>query len=209
VNLARLVKETNPMMRLSTLLLVALAVTGVEDPPQPPQPTRAQIDAMLAKTRPGPEHAELAPLVGRWSQEISWRMGPKPIKATGTATNRLILGGRFLASERIADNPAGAAIGVPSVEALSLYGFDRRLGRYTILELDSMGTYWVSAAGSMGPDRTIVMSGETLDGPQAEPRRFDMLLKLVDADTYVTRIVFKSAGQPERTLVETVSRRLP
>ena len=61
----------------------------------------------------------------------------------------------------------------------------------------------------MEADRTIVMSGETLDGPAAEPRRFDMVLKLVDADTYVTRVVFKPAGQPERTLVETVSRRLP
>jgi len=179
---------------------------------QPPQPTPEQIQAMLAEMQPGPEHRVLGALEGRWALEITYNMGgpkAKPMMAKGSATNRMILGGRFLKSEGVSDNPAGAALGGATVEMLGIYGFDRRTKEYTTLGLDTMGTYWVSAAGVMKPDKTIVMSGETADdhAGSKEIRKYDMVLKVVDADTYITQVIFKFTSMPDLKIVEIVHRR--
>ena len=190
------------------LLLIALASTTLSAAAQQPSPQQQQ--AMLAKMRPGPEHKRLEQLVGRWSQEVTYTAGTQKMVVKGTATNRLILGGRFLISERTAAHPAPAATGEATLENVNIYGFDRRTNEYTIIELDSMGTYWVSAAGPARQDGTLVMSGETLDdhGGKPETRRYDMELKIVDANTYTTAIVFKFAGKPNVKIAEAVYRRL-
>lgn len=179
---------------------------------QPPQPTPEQIQAMLAELGPAPEHRVLANLEGRWTLDITYNMGgpqAKPMSARGTATNRMILGGRFLMSEGVSDNPM-PAFGDPKVEMVGIYGFDRRTKEYTTIGLDTMGTYWVTAAGVMKPDKTIVMAGETLDdhAGSKETRKYDMVLKVVDADTYLTQVIFKFANMPDLKIVEIVHRRV-
>jgi hypothetical protein len=178
---------------------------------QPPKPTPEQIQAMLAEMGPAPEHRVLASLEGKWTLDITYNMGgPKPMKARGTATSRMILGGRFLMSEGVSDNPAGADVGGAKVEMVTIYGFDRRTKEYTTIGLDTMGTYWVTAAGLMKSDKTIVMAGETLDdhAGSKEVRKYDMVLKVVDADTYLTQIIFKFANMPDLKIVEIVHRRV-
>ena len=141
----------------------------------------------------------------------NWRSnaGGKPMKGHGTVTNRVILGGRYLVSERAATVSAGS-MGDMTIEAMSIYGFDRRTNEYTVIELDTTGTYWVSAAGGPREDKTILMSGESLDdhGGTRETRKYDMSLRVVDADTYITRIIFKFPNRPPVTLVETVHKRI-
>ena len=165
--------------------------------------------AAMEKVQPGPEHAELAALDGRWTQEITYNAGGKPLKGQGSVTNRMILGGRYLVSERTSKTDAGA-MGNITVDAMSIYGFDRRTNQFTIIELDTLGTYWVSAAGTPRSDKTILMSGETLDdhGGKAETRQYDMVLRVIDPDTYVTQIIFKFPNRPPLTLVETMHRRV-
>lgn len=180
---------------------------------QPPKPTPEQIQAMVAEMGPGPEHRVLASLEGKWTLDITYNMGgpkAKPMTARGTATNRMILGGRFLMSEGVSDNPAGAGFGGAKVEMVGIYGFDRRTKEYTTIGLDTMGTYWVTAAGIMKPDKTIVMAGETLDdhAGSKEIRKYDMVLKVVDADTYLTQVIFKFANMPDLKIVEIVHRRV-
>ena len=91
------------------------------------------------------------------------------MKGRGTTTNRMILGGRFLVSEHTSTIAAGA-MGDIKMDAMSIYGFDRRTNEYTIVELDSMGTYWVTAAGAPREDKSIVMSGETARRPWRRAR---------------------------------------
>jgi hypothetical protein len=179
---------------------------------QPPKPTPEQIQAMLAELGPAPEHRVLAGLAGRWTLELTYNMGgpqAKPMTGRGTATNRMILGGRFLMSEALADNPM-PGFGDPKVEMVGIYGFDRRTKEYTTIGLDTMGTYWVTAAGLMKPDKTIVMVGETLDdhAGSREMRQYDMVLKVIDADTYLTQVIFKFANMPDLKIVEIVHRRV-
>ena len=172
-------------------------------------PTADQMRAMLEKTQPTTQHHELASLVGQWTQEITYRMGAsQTITTKGTAVNRMILGGRFLVSESSSTAPPGTPPGT-AMETMRIYGFDRRINQFTISELDSMGTYWVSAAGAR-KDSVIVMSGESLDdhGGTPDMRKFAMVLRLVDPDTYVTEVIFKFPGRPDLKLVEALHRRV-
>ena len=56
---------------------------------------------------------------------------------------------------------------------------------------------------------TIVMTGETLEheGGTASTRKYDMTLKIIDANTYVTEVIFKFPGQPDQTIVSMTHRR--
>jgi hypothetical protein len=199
------------MTRLFAAIAVVWAGTfAAAQQPTPEQQKKMQ-QAMLEQMKPGPEHRALAGLEGQWTIDVQYRMGNGPmVKADGTATNRLILGGRFLESRAISTNPAGPGFGDPNVESLTIYGFDRRTGEYTVLGLDTMGTYWVSAAGAGTPAQPIVMSGETLDDHAGtkEMRKYDMVLQIVDPDTYVTAIVFKFANRPDLKIVEITHRRV-
>jgi hypothetical protein len=202
----------SPLAYLWLPLGLMLASAQTPAAQQPPQPTPAQLEAMLAELRPAAEHKILAGLEGRWAMEITYNMGgpqAKPMTARGTATNRMILGGRFLQSEGVSDNPM-PTFGDAKVEMMTIYGFDRRTKEFTTVGLDTMGTYWVTAAGTMRPDRTIVMAGETLDDHAGAPqmRKYDMVLRIVDATSYVSQVIFKFPNQPDLKIVEIVHRRI-
>ena len=191
------------------IVLVTAAAAPTAAPRQHQQPTAEQKKAMVERGQPGAPHRELAALEGRWTQEVTYSMGATAMKGRGTTTNRMILGGRFLVSEHTSTIAAGA-MGDIKMDAMSIYGFDRRTNEYTIVELDTMGTYWVTAAGAPREDKSIVMSGETLDdhGGAREMRKYDMVLRVIDAGTYVTEIIFKFAGRPPTKLVEALHRRI-
>lgn len=197
------------MIRFHTTVVAAALTLVASTTFAQGQPTQAQVDKMLEPLRPTVEHQELATLAGRWSQEVTYAMGGPVMKATGTVTNRMVLGGRFLVSEGTSNNPS--QFGDPTVEFMSVYGFDRRTKDYTIVGFDTMGTYYVTAAGKKTPAGLMHMSGETLEyeAGTGNTRKYDMTLKIVDANTYVTEIIFKFPGKPDQTIVSITYRRLP
>jgi hypothetical protein len=159
----------------------------------------------MALATPGPEHARLAGLAGTWEQEITFAIGPgESTSVRGVAENRLILGGRFLYSESKTLEPVMGQI----IESVGIYGFDRRGETWTVLGLDSFGTYYVEAEGAAAKDaQQIVMPGVEVDPRTKKEEKYDMFLRFVDADTYVTAIVFKFAGGAEAKAVEIIHRR--
>ena len=193
----------------SVMTFVVLLCSAVPSAAQN-KPSPEAIQKMLEPMKPVAEHQELAALAGRWTQEVTYSMGGPPMKSSGTVTNRMILGGRFLVSEGSSANPAGPGVGDPTVDFMSIYGFDRRTKEFTIIHLDTMGTYYVTAAGNKAEPRTVVMRGESLDdhGGAKEMRKYDMVLKFVDADTYLTEIIFHFPGRTPQTVVSVTHRRL-
>ncbi|MBK9242829.1 MAG: DUF1579 family protein [Acidobacteria bacterium] len=188
------------------LALCGFAASAAAQTPPTPDEMRKMLEAM----KPIAEHQELAALAGTWTQEITYDMGGGPMKVAGTATNRMILGGRFLVSEGTSPNPAGPGFGDASVGSMVIYGFDRRTQEFTIIGLDTMGTYFVTAAGKKTDPRTVVMAGETeeeLAGVKRQ-QKYDMVLRFIDADTYVSDIIFKFPGMPDQTIVSITHRRL-
>ena len=196
--------------RTSLITIVVCLISSVVPAAAQTQPSPEAIQKMLEPMQPVAEHQELAALAGRWTQEVTYSIGGPPMTATGTVTNKMILGGRFLVSEASSANPAGAGFGDPTVEFMTIYGFDRRTKEFTIIGLDTMGTYYVTAAGNKAEPRTIVMRGETLDdhGGAPEMRKYDMVLKFVDANTYITEIIFHFPGRAPQTVVSVTHRRV-
>ena len=138
--------------------------------------------------QPGPEHAELAKLAGEWTMTITMQMAPGMPAQTQTvdASSRMILDDRFLEV-----TSTGELMGMP-VETLTFLGFDRRLKQYTLLGMDTLGTYWVTAAGAMEENGMLRLQGEddSPDGKQIYTFEFEF----INDDTFEQRTLFKQIG---------------
>ena len=203
-----MIRRPRPRAAPLAVLFAALAAPAAHAQQTPSPEERARMAALIrAATAPGEAHARLAALEGRWHQRVRFRPTPgaEPVEMDGAATNTMILGGRFLKTE------SSWGQGVQAVESLLLTGHDGRSGLYTQVAFDTWGTYWVSAAGPLGADGVIVMSGE--DRGAGHVQRYDFILRLVDADTYVSEIVFKdeahTKGTGPFTMFEITHTRIP
>lgn len=180
-------------LAFAAALLVAVPAAAQE---QMKPPTPEEMQAMMALMGPGPEHKDFEPLAGTWDVDITFNMGGPPMTITARAENRLILGGRFLTSESKGHAPA---MGL-DIESLTIYGFDRRTKEYTVVGYDTMGTYYVTAAGKKAPGANdVVMQGSVEEhAPMRGRIDYDMVLRWVDADTYVSEIIFKFPTGPTK-----------
>ncbi len=159
--------------------------------------------------QPGPAHQNLAKLEGKWAQVVKlWpEPGAEAMVFEGTATNVMILGGRFLKSEAV----SGA--GEMRTESLSILGYDNRYGEYTIVGFDTWGTYFVTAQGPMLEDgRTVVMSGSDTDPVMGFDQEYDMVMKFEGVDKFTTEIIFRNpeltGGEDSFKMVEIVNTRI-
>lgn len=172
------------------VMLAALTILAPRARAQEPDEARRQEMArrVLEAAQPGPEHARLASLAGEWDLRFSYWTSPTgdPIVGTGTAMNRVILGGRFLHSESVTQ------LGDRRSEGLTILGFDRRANRYTTLGLDTWGTYYVEAEGPWDDgSRAMVMYGEETDPISNRTERYTMITRITGPDEYVQEIVFR------------------
>jgi len=176
------------------------------------QPTPEQMQEWMRRhmelAQPGPEHARLAGMEGTWDVELTmWPApGAQPMTTGATMEAEMILGGRFLVQTMdIADTDPGG-------EQMSIIGFDRRSGEYTMLGFDTSGTYWVSAQGpaDASGDRAV-LAGEDYDAVVDGTQLYDFVLSWPDEDTFVVQIIFKdeihTRGGPPFKMVEATSRR--
>ena len=174
---------------LAPLLVAALAYsappTVAQDAPSKELQEHLR-QAMAEAAQPGPEHQRLAGLVGDWVQEITFWPSPgaEPVVVEAAASARMILGGRFLEVHANSEGPF-------ATESVTILGFDRRAQEYTVVGLDTWGTYWISAqGGSDGRDDRVVMHGEDEDRLLGHTQVYDITLEWLDPDTYATEVIF-------------------
>jgi hypothetical protein len=154
------------------------------------------VAALQELASPGPEHAQLAARAGAWKLTIRMFAGPQPIELTGTATNEMLVGGRFLQSTY------KAAGGGFETEGVFTTGFDRRHGEHTMILMDNFGTYFVTARGKAPAEgEELKLLGKD-DDPQMTAlgltKEFAFAPREVDDDHYVVEIRFIDTRTPER-----------
>jgi hypothetical protein len=155
------------MRRLSVFLLLVAVGGGLHA-----QTEEEKVMAMYVEmARPVAEHKKLDALAGDWKVTTKFWFGAgDPQVYTGTARNRMILGGRFLQSD------VKQRHGDTSMESLTLYGFDRRTSEYTLVGYDTLGTYYVTAAGKPDAGRGgVVMNGTYLQPPALTEQKYTFL----------------------------------
>lgn len=160
-------------------------------------PDSAQMARMMELARPGPEHARLAALAGDW--EATFQM--PGMSFTATVENRMIMGGRYLAS-----TVTGSAAAMP-FEALTILGFDRGPGVYTAVGFDTFGTYYVTGAGPWNEaENRAVLAGSYNDPVTGHAHDYEFVWTIAAPDRYTWDVVFLDGGV-RRTVMEGEYRR--
>lgn len=146
-----------------------------------------------AAMTPGDAHKKLESFVGTWDVKSQmWPNGPDgpPTESQGTATYKMIFGGRFLEEEFSGDMMQQPLTGV------GFTGYDNMKQKYVGVWLDNMGTAVSTMEGVMdGDGKTLTMTGK-MDEPMTGEKNKDVkyVMRLVDPDTHVFEMYDPSMG---------------
>lgn len=157
---------------------------------QPTGPTKDELIAMIAAVgKPAEQHKVLESFVGEFRVSGTITMGPgMELSWESDAKGEMILGKRF--AEIDMKSVEGSK---PQVESKNLMGFDTRTFKYTMIGVDTLGTYSVTASGDYDEaTRTMTLFGSTDELGRAKHFRFIYVLK---DDGYTTEMQMEiSAG---------------
>ncbi len=165
----------------AALTLFVAAASAQQPPPAPGagMPSKKEIAASLAQQgKPGPEHKNLAPLVGEFDFEVRMNVAPgvPPIVAKGSNKADWVLGERFVAS--VTEPAADEELKVGSI---SYFGYDKRTKKYFWFGMDSTDTYSVYAEGDYdAATRTFTLYGENLEEQLGGKAKFKNVLTIND-----------------------------
>lgn len=166
--------RTVPLAPLFLYLITLSGVTRAQDPT--PSPVAPATGPVLA-------HRHLLLFAGEWEKQVSVEASPgtDPVTATGTMTNDLILGGRFLQMRQ-----------TTGVEALVILGFDDRVGKYTLHAIGSNGNFAVDARGEFREeDKSLILDGVDVDPAMRTQLPFRFVYRSTGTDSYERELLFQ------------------
>jgi hypothetical protein len=130
-------------MKKIVLLICILALTSVSFQLLA-QMDEASQKAWMAYMTPGDIHKMIAKSDGQWKEDVTWWMAPdgQPMNTTATATNTMIMGGRYQQSMN-----KGDMMGMP-FEGMGLLGYDNATKVFNYTWIDNMGTGTMTMKGT-------------------------------------------------------------
>ena len=162
---------------------------------------------MMKLAQPGPEHETLQKLAGDWKVETKmWMMpGQDPIVAVIDAKSEMVLGGRFLQTTTSGELKV-MGMTYP-IETIGMMGFDRRNKVFTTVGFDTMGTYYVTAAGKQDAESGVIkMMGSDHDANFGITQTYRFELHMQDDDHFTIDLYFTNPemthGQDEYHMVQ-------
>ena len=154
---------------------------------------------------PGPMHAYLQPLAGTWQATIKITPAPgaAPLEGSVLLAQNFIFGGRFLQIKGDVEFMGRKG------EGLTLIGHDNLRKKYTFYNIASVSTDATYAEGSYdAAARAFTFRGQNFDPASQKPRRFRIVLTLVDDDHFVQENYFEQADGSEFKGVEVTGKRV-
>ena len=175
------------IVAVSWMLSMGTGIAHAEQakPTQPPMdPARqAAMETLQRLGSPSEGHHALEPFVGEWTYTATWRMSPEaaPESMTGTATNSLIFGGRFLKQEI---RGQAQAEGQPPFEGIGFTGYDNIRKEYQTVWFDNMNTSMMRSEGQFNTaTQTLTDEGDFSCPLTGETHRwYRSAWKVVDSD---------------------------
>jgi len=176
-------------MHKLTFAAVALAVTL-------PLLSRSQsnddMKAMMAAATPGETHKMLAKSAGTWSATVTMWMQPgaPPTTSTATATNEMIMGGRYLRSTN-----KGTFMQMP-FEGVGITGYDNVKKQYVNSWIDHMGTGIMTMTGTWDEaSKSITYTGSMADPMTGKDTPFREVWKFTDDNHQVMEMYYPMEGK--------------
>jgi len=162
----------------SSSAFVAAALLGSAFAQEPPKKERKRDPQQAIEPRSGPGVGQrfLAKFVGEWTVEKSFfRPNSEPVKTTGTCTQTMIHGGRFLQSDFKFGSGDNATTGT------GVIGFDSTSGRFTSTWFDSRSTRFSHRQSKEKFDgEKITLVGAGLNTEEKAPRQSRTVTTLED-----------------------------
>ena len=138
-------------------------------------------NVMKAMT-PGPEHEVLKQMAGKWTCDVKFKMTPDQPESTstGTATNEMILGGRFLKSDY-----GGEFMGQP-FHGMGLTGYDTIKKQYIGTWVDEMSTSMMIMNGTCDASgKVMTMTGTVFDVMAGKEKTYKQVTRILGPDQHV------------------------
>ena len=193
-------------------LAMSLAVLAADKPvekgkapaaaPAMDEQMKQMMEMMEKMGTPGPQHADLMKLAGKWKVVTKSWMGPgDPMVTEGTAAYKPVLGGRFLMEE-----VHGVFMDKP-FEGMGLTGYDNQHKEYVGTWMDNMGTMIMTSHGSMDASGKVLTMTSEFDDPatgQKSPVR--MVTTFMDPNTKKFEMFENHGGQEVRSMEITYTR---
>lgn len=179
------------------LCLVALPALAGDAPKKDASTDKAKAehDAMMAEmmkyANPGPVHALLTPLVGKWKTTTKSWMGPEPTVSEGTCEREWIMGGRFLQSMY-----KGNMMGMP-FEGMELLAFDMKKQQFMNVWIDNMGTTLSVGSGDK-PDasgKVFTITSSFDDPVSGKTVPFKLVTKIIDPNSSTFTMIGTKDGK--------------
>lgn len=158
----------------------APATTAAKPDEWAPVDSATAMKTMMEAGTPGKEQAMLAKSNGTWKAETTMWMAPgaPPMKSTGVATNKMIMGGRYQEMSF-----KGDMMGAP-FEGLGTTGYDNAKKVWTNSWVDNMSTGIMSMEGTWDEaTKSLTFTGKMLCPANGKMCEMKQVQKMVDDNT--------------------------
>jgi hypothetical protein len=161
---------------------------------------------MEAAATPGSEHKLLAEMAGEWDVETTmWWGAPDapPSKSKGKASQKMILGGRYLQGDF-----EGEAMGRP-MKGLGLTGYDNFNKKYVSVWIDDLGTAVTTSEGSADASGKVLTFNGKMDDPGTGEKQkpFKIIIRIQSADKHAFEMHDLALGEKSKIMEMIYTRR--
>ena len=180
-----------------TLLLTASIAAQETKPPAMSAEDMKAMEAFMKASTPGAAHTGLADFEGTWDTSVrSWmKPGDAPMESTGTSTNKLILGGRWV-EQRF----TGTFMGMP-FNGIGYTGYDNLAKQYVGTWIDDMSTSMMVSKGSLSADKkSMAFTSSMIDPMTRKTMKVNEKIILHGKDHHVMEMYEPKDGKEVKTM---------
>jgi hypothetical protein len=193
------------LLPLSALILIGSASANDHSAAATDPKKAEMMKAWQEASTPGPEHAMLKGLVGKWKvTSKSWETeGSKPEETTGMSTFKSILGGRFVQQDY-----KGKMMGMPYT-GTGMLGFNNVTKKFESSWYDSMSTAAMTFEGTFDAStKTLSEAGEYECPIRKGPQKMRSEMKIIDKNnmTFALYMPDMVSGKEYKTMEQAYKR---
>jgi hypothetical protein len=188
------------LLVLSLISINALAASETDSK----KPMDPKMEAWTKAAAPGEEHKAIATLAGNWKYTMKfWETADgQAHESKGTATNKMILGGRFLHQEM-----KGKTMGM-NFQGVGTIGYDNVRKQIETTWMDNMGTGITRGTGTYDPATKTITEKGTMADPMAPNGNKDYrAVTKIDKNTFTMEMFTTDEKGKEFKMMEIISKR--
>jgi len=168
-----------------------------------PAMSEADMKAMEAAGKPGPEHETLAKFAGDWTfTNKAWMApGAPPMESTGTMHGESMWGGRY-----VVEDWKGDMMGMP-FEGRGVNAYNNVAKRYENTWTDSMGTGIWFSTGTCDAANVCTFTGDSWDPMSGQKASMRSVLSWVDPSSFKMEMYGPGPDGKEFKMMEIVAKK--